>query len=220
MTIPEPPRPDSSPANSGAPAPSGIPPVPTPSADPAGDAARPVSAASPSWWRRNRLGLAATAVLLPATLFAVGWQHWHLIYDFGARPVDPIIVAEDDSAELAGASFGPVRSAVIEDLSGLDVPDGTRVIAAAVPVEPGPEGVSCRRPTLTQQSSGRQWALQRSEIGVPYNADEPEFCSSDELGDYELIAPFVLPDDVEGPFWLDVWPQDSGGTFLRFSIDP
>lgn len=193
---------------------------PAGSADSAGDATHPASAKSPSWWRRNRLGLVVSAVLLPATVFAVGWENWHLMYDFGARPVDPIIVAEDDSAELVGASFGPVRSAVIEDLSGLDVPDGAKVIAAAVPVDPGPKGVSCRRPTLTQQSSGRQWALMRSEIGVPYNPDEPEFCSADELGDYELIAPFVIPEDAEGPFWLDVWPQDSGGMFLRFSIDP
>ena len=195
MTIPEPPVPVAAPPTEPAPA-------------------------APSWWRRNRAGLIATTVLLPATVLAVGWQNWHLIYDFGARPTDPVVVADGESAELAGATFGPVRSTVIDDLEGLDVPEGARVIAAAVPVAPDADGVSCRRPTLTDQVSGREWELKRAEIGVPFNADEPEFCSSDELGDYELIAPFVVPDDVEGPFWLDVWPQGAGGTFLRFPIDP
>ncbi|WP_217180765.1 hypothetical protein [Streptomyces sp. AC495_CC817] len=195
--------------------------IPDPLVPPSPETAPPATPHSaPSWWRRNRLGLVAVAVLLPATVFAVGWQNWHLIYDFGARPVDPIVVADGDSAELGGGTFGPVRSAVIEDLSGLDVPEGAKVIAAAVPVDAGADGVSCRRPTLTHQASGRQWELKRAEIGVPDNEDEPELCFTDELGSYELIAPFVVPDDVEGPFWLDVWPSESGGTFLRFPIDP
>lgn len=175
---------------------------------------------APSWWRRNRLALIAVAILLPATVVAVGGQNWRLIYAFDARPVHPIVVEEKDSAELAGAAFGPVRSGVIEDLSGLDVPEGAKLIVAGIPVDSGAEGVSCRQPTLTHQASGRQWTLMRSEIGADYNAEEPEYCSSEETGSYELIAPFVVPEDLEGPFWVDVWPQDAGGTFLRFSIDP
>ncbi|WP_102191484.1 hypothetical protein [Microbacterium aurantiacum] len=175
---------------------------------------------APSWWRRNRVALVAVAILLPATVVAIGGQNWRLIYAFDARPVDPVVVGEKDSAELAGATFGPVRSGVIDDLSGLDVPEGAKVIAAAIPVDSGAEGVSCRRPTLTHQASGRQWTLMRSEIGVEYNAEEPEFCSSEETGSYEIIAPFVVPEDLEGPFWVDVWPQGVGGTFLRFPIDP
>lgn len=174
-----------------------------------------------SWWRRNRLALAAVALLLPATALSIGWHEWYQYYGYGARPYQPIAVEKGDTVELAGATWGPVRGGVIEDVSGLDVPDGTKLIAVAVPVEADDEeGVACERPRLIQQSTGREWESVRHEIGLEFDVDEPEYCTSLDTGSYELIVPFVLPEDVEGPFWVEVWPSAAGASFLRFTLDP
>jgi hypothetical protein len=194
-----------------------IPPPPMPSSAPAETDAAP---AAPSWWRRNLVALLALPVLILATAFAVGWQEWRQYFDFGARPVSPVIVGEGDTAELADARWGPVRGGEITDLGGLDVPSGTRLIAVAVPVDATAEGLSCDTPVLVEQSTGREWRPVRSEIGLLSDPTEPERCLSEETGSYDLIVPFVVPDDVEGPFWVDVWPQSAGGAFLRFSFEP
>lgn len=177
-------------------------------------------AAPPSWWRRNALALVALAVFVPATVLAIGWQGWHEFYGYGTRPYQPILV-EEGEAEFVGATFGPVRSGEIDDLSGLDVPEGATLLAAAVPVDAGSEGVSCEV-VLVHQATGREWMSARTEIGLLSDVDEPERCNTADTGRYEVIVPFVLPDDVDGPFWLDVRSpgDESAGSFLRFPIDP
>lgn len=191
--------------------------IPLPPAPPPEPAAPP---APTSWWRRNRLAVIALAVLAPVTAVGVGWHEWHQYYGFGARPFVPVIVEEDGTAELAGATWGPVRGGELGDLSGFDVPAGSTVIAVGIPVDAGAEGVSCAAPVLVDQESGREWQSARSAMGLLSDPAEPESCVSSDKGDYELIVPFVLPDDVEGPFWVDVWPQGVGGSFLRFPLDP
>ncbi|WP_309128182.1 hypothetical protein [Microbacterium sp.] len=196
-----------------------IPPVPA--APAATDESEAALASHPaSWWRRNRWALLAIAVLAPVTAIAIGWHEWHGWYGYGARPYMPVVAEEKESLELADATWGPVRSAEIDDLSGLDVPGGTMVIAAAIPVDPEVEGVACATPELVQQSTGRTWRPVRSEIGLGYDADEPSTCLSTETTPYELVVAFVLPDDVEGPFWVDVAPSSTAGAFVRFRIDP
>jgi len=195
-----------------------LPPVPpAPREDPAVTDAPPKP---PSWWRRNTLALVALVLLLPATAIAVGWQEWYQYFGFGARAVAPVVVPEDETTDLAGAGWGPVRGGEIEDLSGLDVPDGTRLIAVGVPVKAGAEGVACETPTLVEQSTGREWSPVRAEIGLESSPDEPELCLRSQTGSYELIVPFVVPEEVEGPFWVDVRPYDAGGSFVRFEFEP
>ncbi|KJQ56126.1 hypothetical protein RS85_00011 [Microbacterium sp. SA39] len=154
------------------------------------------------------------------TVGGVGWHEWHQYFGFGALPFQPVVVEDDDSIELAGAEWGPLRGGELDDLSGLDLPDGATVIAVGIPVDAGTEGVSCQAPVLVDQKTGREWRTARSEIGLLYDPDEPESCVKIDKGEYELIVPFVVPDDVEGPFWVDVWPQKAGGSFLRFSLEP
>ncbi|AZS48595.1 hypothetical protein CVS53_03317 [Microbacterium oxydans] len=174
----------------------------------------------PSWWRRNTLALVALALLLPATAFAVGWQEWYQYFGFGVRAVTPVVVPEDETTDLVGAVWGPVRGGDIEDVSGLDMPEHARLIAVAIPVDPGAEGMACETPTLVEQSTGREWSPVRAEIGLDWSADEPETCLSDQASPYELIVPFVVPDDVEGPFWVDVRPYDAAASFVRFDFAP
>ncbi|WP_435747628.1 hypothetical protein [Microbacterium sp. PMB16] len=190
-------------------------PIPPAPPTPAPEPARPTS-----WWRRNRLALIALAVVVPVTAGGVGWHEWHQYFGFGGRPFQPVLVEDGDSIEFAGAEWGPLRGGELDDLSGFDLPDGTTVVAVGIPVDPDAKGVSCTTPVLVDQETGREWRAARSEIGLLYNSEEPETCDSSTRGEYELIVPFVVPDDVEGPFWVDVWPQKAGGSFLRFSLEP
>lgn len=180
---------------------------------------QPTPVPPPSWWRRNRLALIALAILVPGTAAGIGWHEWHQYYGFEARPFQPIVVEEEGTADLAGATWGPIRGGEIGDTSGLDVPDDATVIAVGIPVAAGTDGVRCDGPVLVDQTTGREWRTARSEIGLLSDSAEPEFCLKSQTGDYELILPFVVPDDVEGPFWVDVWPQEAGGSFLRFTLE-
>lgn len=190
---------------------------PAPQEDPAAAA---VPTKRDSWWRRNTVALIALALLVPATAAAVGWQEWYQYFGFGARAVTPVVVPEDETTDLAGAAWGPIRGGEIDDVSGLDVPEKTRLIAVAVPVDPESEGVGCEAPVLVEQSTGREWSPVRAEIGLDWSADEPETCLSEQASPYELIVPFVVPADVEGPFWVDIRPYRAGGSFVRFEFEP
>ena len=172
-----------------------------------------------SWWRRNRMALIALAILVPGTAAGIGWHEWHQYYGFDARPFQPIVVEEEGTADLVGATWGPIRGGELDDVTGLDVPSGATVIAVGIPVAAGADGVTCAGPVLVDQATGREWRTARSEIGLLSDSAEPEFCLKSQKGDYELILPFVVPDDVDGPFWVDVWPQDAGGSFLRFTLE-
>ncbi|MFT4260412.1 hypothetical protein [Microbacterium sp.] len=191
---------------------------PHPEPPPAAEAP-PLRARPDSWWRRNRLALIVIVVLAPVTAAGILWQGWNQYYGFGARPFAPIAVAEGDSAELAGATWGPVHSAEVEP-EGFDVPSGARLIGVAVPVAPDGDPVSCVRPRLIEQSTGLEWESAALEIGHLPSTEEPDICALDTADPYELIVPFVVPADAEGPFWVYVWPQEAGGSFLRFDTSP
>src|SRR5690606_12493519 len=100
----------------------------------------------------------------------------------------------------------------------------TRVVAVAIPVVPHGDAVHCTAPTLVEQSTGREWREMRSELGLPYDPAEPTSCVLPEEGEpalpYELVVPFIVPDDAEGPFWVDIEPFEAIPEFVRFSVDP
>src|SRR5690606_41404879 len=103
----------------------------------------------------------------------------------------------------------------------------TRLLAVVIAVEPGAAAISCVAPGLVQQSTGREWTPMRSEIGIPCNDAEPSTCISDLADEddpnsampYSMVVAFVVPDDVGGPFWVEVDPVGDD-RFVRFSIDP
>ena len=172
------------------------------------------------WWRRNALALGALAVLTPVTFGAIAWEGWwgHYSYE-NAFPID---VAEDETLELLDTTWGPIRSSEIEDLSGFSVPSDARLVAAALPVDPHGDPPGCLSPTLVQQSTGIRWAEARSELGLLSTSEEPTSCvtGDDETYPYELIVPFVIPGDAEGPFWVEVASADAVPSIIRFWVDP
>ena len=191
------------------------------------------------WWRTNALSLGILVVLLPASAIAIGWHDWTT-----SRPAfdrnSPLLAEEGETVQLSGATWGPIRSAVIDDTSGMTPPPNTQVIAVAIPVDIDPgDPVRCDRPLLIHQSTGRQWNEMSYELGLMYDSTDNANCPYDAIDDYEIVVPFVVPEGVEGPFWVDVVPydaigedgevvpagDDTGGTgldgrFVRFSIDP
>lgn len=192
------------------------------------------------WWRTNALSLGILVVLLPASALSIGWHDWTVAQTAFDRRF-PVVAEDGETVELSGATWGPIRSAVIYDTSGMTPPPNTRVIAVAIPVEIDPaDPVRCDRPLLIQQSTGRQWNEMSYELGLDYDSTDYVDCPYDATDDYEMIVPFVVPEDVEGPFWVDLVPYDEiggedgetapagdgaggtglDGTFVRFSIDP
>lgn len=176
-----------------------------------------------SWWRRNAIALGALVVLVPASVVIIAGHEWADYYLY--RSTVPVDTRADGTIELGNATWGPVRSVEITDTSDYTVPTGVKVIAVAVPVTPGEEAPSCMSPQLVEQSTGRQWNEMRFELGIPYSLEESPSCAvpTDDdpaLDPYELIVAFGVPDDAEGPFWVEVSPAESMPRLARFSIDP
>lgn len=225
MTIPVPP-PNPGAPKAGFPAPH----APLPSGDVAA-AAGTAAASQPAqrgWWRRNGIALIALAVLLSALGGFLWWDGWNSFYGYGVRPTTAISVSADDTATIDGTRFGPVTSGVASDTSGMNLPADTTFYVAIIDVDPmefvepsaqTPVMVACLPPALVQQSTGRTWTPLRTELGIPYASDEPDRCDVTATDPYKMVVGFIVPDDVEGPFWLDVDPMGDG-RFIRFSIDP
>lgn len=177
------------------------------------------------WWRRNALALGVTAVLLPATVLGAGWWEWKYAYPDSGQPIWAVEPGSSGTAELKGATWGPVRAKTVTDVAGMDVPPDARLILVVVPVTPtGTTAPGCWHPKLVEQRTGRVWLSARYELGVPGNPEEPESCVAAADGEraepYSLVLPYVVPDDAEGPFWVEVEPLFSGSRYVRFPVDP
>ncbi|WP_157518281.1 hypothetical protein [Microbacterium resistens] len=175
------------------------------------------------WWRANRLSLLALLLLVPVTGGVIaGYEWWDYYF---ARPSFPVTPGKDGTVALAGASWGPARAVVLEDTTGLTVPPGTKVIGVGVPVVPDdPDGepgdTACMEPMLVQQSTGRRWEPMRFELGLRFSDDEPETCALQGPEPFELVLPYIVPEDVQGPFWIDITSSESYPSFPRFPVDP
>ena len=182
-------------------------------------------AGAPGWWRRNALALVAVAVLLPATVLGTAWWEWKYAYPDSGMPLWAIEPGSSGTVDLKGATWGPAKARVITDTSGFDMPENATLIAVTVKVTPhGDKGPHCWAPELVQQSTGRVWLSVRGELGLLWSSDEPEDCVPTLAGEkaepYKLVLPYVVPDDAEGPFWVDIDPGQAGSRFVRFSVDP
>ncbi|MGN7861880.1 hypothetical protein ACTJI8_14965 [Microbacterium sp. 22303] len=184
-------------------------------------------ASGPGWWRSNALALCALVMLLPATVLGVGWWQWKHAFPDSGQPVWSVEPGASGTAELRGATWGPVQAKEITDTGGLDMPKDAKLILVGIPVTPtSDDAPGCWSPKLVQQSTGRVWLSERTELGLLWNKDEPDTCvtSPDDgkkrVGPYKLILPYVVPTDTEGPFWVDLQPFHANAEFVRFSVDP
>ncbi|MGM7671697.1 hypothetical protein [Microbacterium sp. A93] len=173
------------------------------------------------WWRRNAVALGALVVLTPVTFGAITWDGWqdHNLF----TNTIPIDVADGDSMELIDTTWGPVRASEITDTSGFDMPTDARIIAAAITVDPHGDAPSCSAPTLVQQSTGIRFPESRFQLGLLSSSEEPTSCVTDgenRVASYEMIVPFIVPADAEGPFWVEIASVDAIPSVIRFSIDP
>lgn len=177
------------------------------------------------WWRRNTLALGAVAVLLPATVGGAAWWGWKHAYPDSGMPLWPVTPGVSGTVDLKGATWGPVKAKVITDTSGLDMPTGATLIGVTVEVTPhGDKGPNCFAPELVEQSTGRSWQSVRGELGLSWSTDEPEGCvptlEGEKAEPYKLVLPYVVPEDAEGPFWVDIDPGQAESKFVRLPIDP
>jgi hypothetical protein len=171
------------------------------------------------WWRANLAGLIALALLLPATVVIVGGNEWWDKYL--GEPVFAAATAVDGTVAYGGAEFGPAAADFLTDseTAGMDVPPGARVVVARIPVS-APESISCSSPTLREVSSGREWSGSRVDLGIAYDADVIDFCSSETVGDYEIEVPFIVAGDARGPFALELFSGELLPSFVRLVVDP
>lgn len=159
-----------------------------------------------SWLRRQRVALLALAVAIVAVVGAYVW----LDVLPGIRPAGRVIEA-DSTADVAGQTLS---------LSGaewgeFEAPEGTRSLSVRMTSSGGPEAGSCTI-SISEPSTSRTWLSSRDGLDVPY--DEDERSCTIEGSSYRILAVFLLPDDAEGPFLLDV--EDGDHVTARFLVEP
>ncbi len=158
-----------------------------------------------TWWRTQR---AAIPALIVSALAVVGVHVW-LEAIPATRTTPPVVVAQDGRASVSGQEL---------DLSGVrwdefDAPEGSRTLSVRLDALPTADAEGCGALTLAETRGERVWVNARSVLDVPYDAGE-SYCL-EESGPYRIVAVFLLPDDAEGPFVLDVPGADG---IARFDI--
>lgn len=160
-----------------------------------------------SWWRRQRVSLIALAV---AAIAVVGVHVWLDVLP-AAPNATSAIDAGDDTAEVAGQTF-TVDSARWDEF---EAPDGSRTLSIRIDSGGGAEATTCGLLTLAEAQGDRVWSNARGVLDVPF--DEGESFCQEASGPYTLLTVFLLPDDADGPFMLEL-PGD--GEVARFPVEP
>lgn len=160
-----------------------------------------------TWWRRQRTALLALAVAAVAMIGATVW----LDIVPSIRPTDRVIEAES-TVEITGQtlSLGPT------EWGEFDAPEGSRTLSVRLSSTGGFDAKVCGPAALTEVDSGRTWLSSRAGLDVPY--DEGENSCVIETDSYRILLVFLLPDDADGPFRLDI--EGSDADVARFVIEP
>jgi len=155
------------------------------------------------WLQRNRLGLAAVVVLLPATVgitFATQWGDY-----FGSRPSAPTTVASGDSADFAGAGWsveGTRRvAAASAEAEQIGLPAGSDLLITTVRVVPDGSGDAPQCTVRLEEFDGGSVARTWGDAGyaaISYSPAEgtESYCAHDVDDPYLLETAFVVPSDT------------------------
>lgn len=160
-----------------------------------------------SWWRTQRTALIALVVTAVAMVGASLW----LDALPSIRPTDRVIEAES-SVDISGQTLtlGPTEWGEFE------APEGSRTLSVRLSSTGGHDAAICGQETLTENDSSRTWLSSRDGLDVPYDAGESS-CTV-EASSYRILLVFLLPDDADGPFRLDIEGNDDD--VARFVIEP
>lgn len=169
------------------------------------------------WWRRNAIALVAVAVLAPATAAAISVNVWTARNS--GRPTQPIAVAAGDAVDYAGLTVGDARARFEEGLEG--TPNGARVVAVTIEVDPHGAGTLCGGLTLSEVGGAhRQWANLARDLGRPYDPERITSCREDAVTPYTLSIDYLVPDDAAGPFSVNLFVTDALPRFALFTVEP
>jgi len=168
-----------------------------------------MSGSHPTWWRTQRTALIALAI---AAVGVLGANLWLDVIP-NTRQADRVIEAGSDSA--ATISGQELELGFVE-WGEFDAPEGSRTLSIRLSASGGPDAASCGAAILTEQSSSRTWVSSRR--GIDVDSDLGESSCVAEPASYRILLVFLLPDDAEGPFVLDIEGDDSD--VARFSVDP
>lgn len=167
-----------------------------------------MSAPHGSWWRSQRLALIALAASAVAVLGAYLW----LDVLPSMRQPDRVIEAEDDSVTISGQDL----ELGFVEWGEFDAPEGSRTVSVRLSASGGADAGSCGVATLTEPSSSRTWVSSREGLDVDRDLGETSCVA--EPASYRILLVFLVPDDAEGPFVLDIRGDD--GDLARFPVDP
>lgn len=169
------------------------------------------------WWRRNGLPLLAIAALAPLTWFTITAQERaDSASGFGEYPV----VAEAGSAvDLGGIRVGP---ATAELTTAEAAPAGTHVVRVTLPVRTGGKDLACSAPVLREiDGLQREWKESSYDLGYDLYGDAERIvvCPFETVAEFTMTLLYLVPDDADGPFfvdmsWVDVWPD-----FARIGVE-
>ncbi|MET0297595.1 MAG: hypothetical protein ABW024_09350 [Microbacterium sp.] len=166
------------------------------------------------WWRRNAAALVTAGVLIPVTIAAIAL---HERNDTGGSWQDSV-VATGESLDYAGATVGPATAEFVDDDAA---PSGTRVVRVTVDIDPDPSApIACLTPQL-RETEGRQreWDERSYELGRGFDEDLTS-CASDRSTPYSMLLEYVVPDDAEGPFTVDVDAAAGWPVLARLRVQP
>lgn len=177
------------------------------------EATRSSRAAHPrGWWRRNATALIALAVLAPATFGVITW--YEASTNATLAHVVPIEVDPGEAYDYAGATWGPVTARELPVTAEYDIPQGARVLEVTIPVVPGDEEPPCFPPTLLETGGAhREW----DQAGILLGWSDTS-CVLMGTEPFDVVAPFVLPADAEGPFAVDLELATDPPATLRLPV--
>lgn len=165
------------------------------------------------WWRRNAAALIALAVLVPATFGVIVLNEAST--NATRAHVVPIEVPAGRPFAHEGTQWGPVSGREITPDDDMDVPPGARLYEVTVPVVPGDEEPGCFPPTLVEaRGAHRQWDRASTVLG--WNTTS---CALMGTEPFDVVVPFVLPADAEGPFVVDLEVVSDPPSTLRLPVD-
>jgi hypothetical protein len=158
-----------------------------------------------TWWRRQRAALIA---LLAAAVALVVVSLWlDVLPSRESAPPTPHVA--DGPIDLGGNRLELIRAIPDE----FPAPDGAHTLSIRLAADSTEDAERCGTFTLREATGDREWLTAGSAVDVRYG-DEESSCRKG-TGSYRILTVFLLPNDADGPFWLDIAVGDD---VVRFPV--